>query len=73
MDAFSVATGIAGLVSLADIVIRRLVQFVNVAKHAKEEISALLIRTSSLQGVLRSLQLLAEQYNGQEVSYVQTS
>ena len=72
MDPLSVVASIAGLVGLADVVVRRLVNFASAAKQAKDDISALLLRTSSLLGVLQSLKLLAEQYSGQEVSYVQT-
>ena len=72
MEGLSVASSIAGLVSIADIVVRRLVQYVVAVKHAKEEISALLVQTSSLLGVLRSLQLLAEQYKSENTTYVQT-
>ena len=72
MDGLSVASGIAGLVSLADIVVRRLVQYIGTAKNAKEEISTLLLQTSNLLGVLQSLKLLAEQYQTESAAYVQT-
>ena len=72
MDGLSVASSIAGLVSIADIVIRRLMQYVGAVKHAKEEISALLLQTSNLNGVLQSLKLLAEQYQIENPVYVQT-
>ena len=72
MDGLSIASGIAGLVSIADIIIRRLVQYVGAVKHAKDEISALLLQMSSLLGVLQSLMLLAEQYQNESTAYVQT-
>ena len=73
MDGLSVASGIAGLVSIADIIVRRLVQYVAAVKHAKEQISALLLQTSNLLDVLQSLKLLAEQYQSEsQAAYVQT-
>ena len=72
MDGLSVASGIAGLISLADVVVRRLIQYVGAVRDAKDEISALLLQTSNLLGVLQSLKLLAEQYHCEKASYVQT-
>ena len=70
MDGLSVASGIAGLVSLADVIIRRLVQYMSAVKHAKENISCLLLETSGLLGILQSLKLLGEQYGRGEAAYM---
>ena len=70
MDGLSVASGIAGLLSLADVIVRRLVHYVSAVKHAKDSISSLLLETSGLLGVLQSLKLLAEQYGKEEAAYL---
>lgn len=67
MDGLSVASGIAGIVSVTDIVVRALIKYVSEVKDAKKEISALLTETSSLYGILRSLELLACQFQNEPV------
>lgn len=69
MDPLSVTASIAGVLSLTDIVIRRLFQYVQSVREAKQEISALLRETSNLGGVLRSLEILARQF---ETAQLQT-
>ena len=69
MDPLSVTASIAGVVSLTEIVIRRLFQYVQSVREAKQEISALLRETSNLGGVLRSLEMLARQF---ETAQLQT-
>ena len=72
MDGLTVASSIAGLVSLADTVVRRLVKYVQGPRDAKEDISVLLVGISNVLGILRTLELLAQQYGNEEVSYTQT-
>jgi hypothetical protein len=67
MDGLSVASGIAGIVSVADIVVRTLIKYLSEVKDAKRDISALLTETSNLNGILRSLELLARQFQDEEV------
>ena len=71
MDGLSVVSGFAGLVSLADVIVRRLVHYMSTVKNAKESISGLLLETSGLLGVLQSLKLLAEQYGKEKAAYLQ--
>ncbi|MCJ1306846.1 hypothetical protein MMC25_000489 [Agyrium rufum] len=72
MEALTVASSIAGLVGLAEMVAYRLAPYVRAMRHASEQISALLLQTSKLHGVLQSLKFIAEQYEVERVSYVQT-
>lgn len=59
MEALGVASSIAGLVSLADVIAFKISRFYTLAKGAHSDIKALLIEIQSLYGVLNSLKLLA--------------
>jgi len=72
MDGLSITSGIVGLVSLADMVVRRLVIYVCEVKDAEADIAALLAETSNVLGVLRTLDLLAKHYSHDEIPYMQT-
>ncbi|KAL9119191.1 MAG: hypothetical protein Q9187_004254, partial [Circinaria calcarea] len=67
MEPLSVAASIAGIISLADIVIERLFHYIQNVKDAKKQISALLQETSNLGGVLRSLEMLARQFETEQL------
>lgn len=58
MDPLSVASGIAGLVTLADVVISRTYNTIIACKHASEDSRKLLSEISALAGVLQSLSSL---------------
>ena len=72
MDPLSITSGIVGLVSLADIVVRRLITYVCEVKDAEADIAALLAETSNILGVLRTLDLLIKHYSDQNVPCLQT-
>lgn len=72
MDGLSVTSGIVGLVSLADMVVRRLVIYVCEVRDAEADIAALLAETSNVLGVLRTLDLCVKHYSHEEVPYMQT-
>jgi hypothetical protein len=55
------------VVSVADIVVRTLIKYLSEVKDAKRDISALLTETSNLNGILRKLELLARQFQDEEV------
>lgn len=59
MEAIGVASSIAGLVSLADLIVLKISRFYSLAKGAQNEIKELLLEVQSLYGVLNSLWLLA--------------
>lgn len=59
MEAIGVASSIAGLVSLADVIVLKISKFYSLAKSARSEIKELLFEVQSLYGVLQSLWLLA--------------
>ncbi|KUJ10375.1 uncharacterized protein LY89DRAFT_596647 [Mollisia scopiformis] len=59
MEAIGVASSIAGLVSLADLIVVKISRFYSLAKGAQAEIKELLLEVQSLYGVLNSLWLLA--------------
>jgi mRNA-degrading endonuclease YafQ of YafQ-DinJ toxin-antitoxin module len=66
-EALSVAGTIAGLLGIADVVVRRVVTFAKDVKHAKEEVKSLLEELSGLLGLLHSLQYLAKEYQKEEL------
>ncbi|KAI0185482.1 hypothetical protein EV127DRAFT_441261 [Xylaria flabelliformis] len=60
MDPLSVAASIAGLVTLADAVFRRVYKYYKSASDASNEIKELADRIQSLAGILHSLGILAD-------------
>lgn len=72
MDPLSITSGVVGLVSLADLVVRRLVTYVCEVKDAEANIAALLAETSNVLGILRTLDLLVNHYSNGEAPCVQT-
>jgi hypothetical protein len=59
MEVLGVASSIAGLVSLADVIAFRVSNFYTLAKGARSDIKAPLVEIQSLYGVLNSRKLLA--------------
>lgn len=72
MDPLSITSGIVGLVSLADMVVRRLVTYVCEVKDTEADIAALLAETSNVLGILRTLDLLVTHHSDEGVPFVQT-
>ena len=60
-DPLSVSASIAGIVSIADIVVEHLIKYIREVKDARKEVSALLRETSSLGGILKALSHLAKE------------
>jgi len=60
MDPFSLATGLAGLVALADTLATKGYQYLQAVKTCEEDIKQLLAELDLLGGVLRRLQKWAE-------------
>jgi hypothetical protein len=60
MDPLSIASGIGGLIQLADVVVNRTWPFLKEVKNQRSEISKLSSEVASLAGVLHSLRLLSE-------------
>ncbi|KAF1851654.1 ankyrin, partial [Cucurbitaria berberidis CBS 394.84] len=60
-DPLSVAGSIAGLLSIADIVFRKLYQYVKTAKKAEIEVQKLKNEVATLTGVLHNLHLVVEE------------
>jgi hypothetical protein len=59
MEALGVASGIAGLIGLVEIIAFKGSKFYSRVKIAQSDIKALLVEIQSLYGVLNSLKLLA--------------
>ncbi|KAF2686819.1 ankyrin [Lentithecium fluviatile CBS 122367] len=59
-DPLSVAGSIAGLISLGDVVFRKLYNYTREAKHAEKSINDLRNEIATLNGVLHNLRLVAE-------------
>ncbi|KAI9687050.1 MAG: hypothetical protein M1822_002460 [Bathelium mastoideum] len=64
-DGLSVAASIAGLVSLADVVVRRLYKYGSEVRGAREEVNKLIVEVSAFYGLLQSLKLLAEELSNE--------
>jgi hypothetical protein len=60
MEALGVASSIAGLISLADVIAFKISKYYSLVKGAQSEIRQLLLEVQSLYGVLNSLKLLAQ-------------
>ncbi|KAL8978025.1 MAG: hypothetical protein Q9205_006297 [Flavoplaca limonia] len=58
-DPLSVSASIAGLVTLADLVFRRIFKYVHAVKGASQEISALSSEVGALYGILNNLYLVS--------------
>jgi hypothetical protein len=59
MEALGVASSIAGLISLADVLAFKISKYYSLVKGAHSDIRDLLMEIQSLYGVLNSLKLLA--------------
>lgn len=60
-DPLSIGTGIAGLVTLAEVVFTRLSNYVQAVKGANKEITALSSEVGALYGILNRLRLISDQ------------
>jgi hypothetical protein len=69
MDPFSIATGVAGLVSLAIEIRRILNDYIGGVKSAPDEIQNLLIEISTLRAVLQQLTAFLRSEEAQLVSF----
>ena len=58
-EALGVASSIAGLISLAEVIVFKASRYCSFVKSARSDIRELLIEVQSLYGVLNSLKLLA--------------
>ncbi|KAL8933454.1 MAG: hypothetical protein Q9216_006354 [Gyalolechia sp. 2 TL-2023] len=67
-DPLSVASSIAGLVTLADIVFGRIYKYVQAVKGANKEIVALSSEVGALYGILSNLQLVSRQLEDRSLS-----
>ena len=65
MDPLSVSASVAGLITLAELIVSRGYEFLKGVKYAKVEITQLLVEITALFGVLQSLRLVALRFEGQ--------
>jgi hypothetical protein len=66
MDPLSVAGSIAGLISLSDMIFRKLYHYVKDVKNAEKEIRTLKNEVASLNGVLHNIYLIAQDLEADE-------
>jgi hypothetical protein len=59
-DPFSIAAGVAGILTLAEVVYKQGREFWRECKDCPKELKALILEIHSLKGVLEALQLLIE-------------
>jgi len=59
-DPFSIATGVCGMISLAEVVYKQGRQFLRECKDCPNELKQLVLEINSLKGVLDALELLVD-------------
>jgi len=59
MEALGIASSIAGLISLAEVIVVKVSRYCSSVKSARSDIKELITEVQSLYGVLNSLKLLA--------------
>ena len=67
MDPLSISASVAGLITLADLVLARGFKFLKMIKNANQEVTMLITEITSLYGVLHSLQLVALRFEGEVI------
>ncbi|KAF2235009.1 hypothetical protein EV356DRAFT_133209 [Viridothelium virens] len=60
-DGLSLVASVAGLIGLADAVVRRLYKYADGVRGAREEVNRLIVETSTFYGLLQSFKLVAEE------------
>jgi hypothetical protein len=66
VDPFSFATGVAGLISLADLVATKGYRYVKAVKDCDEEVKQLMVELDLFGGVLRRLEKIAKEEEDDE-------
>ncbi len=59
-DPLSIAASIAGLVSLADVVVTKGYKYIKAVKECEQEVRSLIVNVDVLCGILKRLELLSE-------------
>jgi len=72
MDPLSLSASIAGLITLADVVVDRVYTYIKGVKNARKEIAALLTEVTGLFGILNSLRLVVTRYEEPGVQFQST-
>ncbi len=72
MDPLSISTGVAGLITLAELVLGRGFKLAKTLKNADQEVTKLIAEVTSLYGVLHSLRLVALRFEGEIVDSKQS-
>ena len=67
MDPLSISASIAGLITLTEVIVSHGYEFLKGVKHAKAEISQLLVEITALFGVLQSLRIVAGRFEGAQL------
>jgi hypothetical protein len=68
-DGLSIAASIAGLISIADIIVRRGFKYAKAVKDADKSVKALIEEVNSLSGILHSLKNVAETLQDDQVAF----
>jgi hypothetical protein len=71
LDPFSLATGIAGLISLADLVATKGYRYVKAVKDCDEEVKQLMVELDLFGGVLRRLEKIVKEEEDIEATDVE--
>jgi hypothetical protein len=72
-DPLSISASIAGLMTIADVVIRNGYKYIAAVKHADKAVASLINEVNLLSGILHSLRNIAEGLEGETNSFVSTT
>jgi len=72
-DQLSISASIAGLMTIADIVIRNGYKYVIAVKNADKAVASLIREVNSLSGTLHSLRNIAEGLEGEDAPFISTT
>jgi Fungal N-terminal domain of STAND proteins len=72
MDPLSISASVAGLITLAELVLGRGFKLAKAFRNADQEVTKLIAEVTSLYGVLQSLRLVALRFEGEVVDSTQS-
>jgi len=72
-DPLSISASIAGLMTIADIVIRNGYKYIKAVRESDKAVASLINEVNSLSGTLHSLRNIAEGLEGENVPFISTT
>ena len=72
-DPLSISASIAGLMTIADIVIRNGYKYIKAVRESDKAVASLINEVNSLSGTLHSLRNIAEGLEGENAPFISTT